>query len=63
MVTRTNCIFQVGSDNGLVEWEHEFFRLVGEVAGNDGTSGRYVRMVREGGTSGRYVRTVREDGT
>ena len=30
-----DCIFQVGLDKGLVEWEHEFYALVVEVAGNE----------------------------
>ena len=30
-----DCKFQVRSDMGFVEWEHEFCALVVEVAGNE----------------------------
>ena len=33
-----DCIFQVESEKGLVEWEHEFCALVVEVAGNESYS-------------------------
>ena len=32
---KLDCKFQVGSDKGLVEWEHEFCALVVEVEGNE----------------------------